>query len=262
MNEQEIREFLQGAGYTENWLTPSKLKRGHVYLAKDGRVMLYLGISSQGIHVFYVMASCYIQYFYDDEWNAHIRIMNQEWQIKAVSQTIEESMTHKGDRDCVMSRKGIPNIFGEFPCKAYEDVYRAWYQDSFGDAVGSAKVPDINAKTVSSAYVSVKDLRPGDIYYTGNGWSTIFVYMGRSSGNKFIWYNIRSIDVYLKADVHDMLWGSRYTDNNKRVKPLYKLIDDPDGYGVETAKEIMEKRPHVDMLGVDQHMLDEAAGEV
>ena len=89
MTKQDIEKFIQGPGYVGEWITPSGLERGHVYLAKNGQVMLYLGISSTGLHVFYVMASCYMQCYYDDNYNPHMRIANQEWQITSIAQTVE-----------------------------------------------------------------------------------------------------------------------------------------------------------------------------
>lgn len=261
MTKQEIEKFIQGPGYVGEWITPSGLERGHVYLAKNGQVMLYLGISSTGLHVFYVMASCYMQCYYDDNYNPHMRIANQEWQITSIAQTVELSMTHRGDAHLILNRKSIPKDFWEFPCKDYEDTYHAWYQDSFGDRIGSIDVPDIDAKTVGSAYVRVKELVPGEIYYTGNGWCTIFVFLGRSTGNKFLWYNISNMGFYVTADAEELLDRSQYTSCNKRVKPLSSFMNDPETYDNTVAEEVLKKRPHVDMTKIDQHMLDKAAGE-
>lgn len=261
MEAHEIEEFLRDKYYTEEWLTPSQLRRGHIYLNKNGHVMIYLGISSYGMHVFYTMASCYVQYFYDENFSTRVKIMNQDLQVAAISDIIEKSMTRRGDKNLIRVQKAIPNIFGEFPCKDYEAVYCSWYRDSFGDEIGSKDVPSIDTKNVGSAYVSVKNLRPGELYYTGNGWGSIFVFMGRSTGNKFIWYNIHSKEVYFNATVSDMLMSSRYTTTNKRVKELHRILEDPSAYDTAIPKIIMEIRPRVDMTNVNQHMLDEVAGE-
>lgn len=261
MTKQEIEKFIQVPGYMNDRLTPSKLQRGHIYLAKNGLIVLYLGISSMGSYIFYALSSCYIQTFHDESWKSHMRIMNHEWQIQGISQTIETTMAHKGDHLCIMIQKKIPNIIGEFPCKDYEDIYRTWYQDSFGDKIGSIDIPDIGAKTVGEAYVSAKDLEPGRLYYTGNGWGSIFVFLGRSTANKFIWYNIRCAEHYYEKSVSDILERSFYTSSNKKVKPLCRIVDDPDAFDVDVAKKIMEMRPHVDMTKIDQHMLDKAVGE-
>ena len=52
-----------------------------------------------------------------------MRIANQEWQITSIAQTVELSMTHRGDAHLILNRKSIPKDFWEFPCKDYEDTY-------------------------------------------------------------------------------------------------------------------------------------------
>lgn len=260
MTEQEIEKVLQGSldtrMYIRNGLKASELKRGHVYVAKNGLVMMYLGISSSGYYVFYELASCYMKIWYDDNYERHLQIMNRAYQVPSIAQTVEMSMTHKGDERLISIQRDVRNGLWEFPCKDYEDVYYTWYYDSFGDQAAW----DIDMKSANDIYTSVKNLRPGELYY--NGWDSVFVFLGRTTKGMFIWYDIYHLGTYFQSDAKALLNHSRITKNNKRVKPYQKAVNDPFYRSQTKAEKILRTRPRVDMTKITQQMLDEAAGEI
>ena len=61
-----MEKLVYKDGDIKGWLKEKDLVIGRVYLIKDGRLMLYLGKSTTGMYIFYVMASAYLEYTRDD----------------------------------------------------------------------------------------------------------------------------------------------------------------------------------------------------
>ena len=238
--------------YTKEWLKANQLVPGRIYLAKDGRLMLYLGMSLKGMFLFYVLASAYLEC--TDRISKCVTYENYDWQILELKTTINNIMNHTGNRNSLLDYKNVPKLYGEFPFLWYEDTYKMWYNNSFNNA----KVPSIAStkEDIKTGFVSVKDLVPGNLYYSGQCWRSCYVYLGRKSTKEFIWYFIGNESILMESSAIQLLRNSETTKNNKKVKPLKLSLTDKNAYISEEVKHLIKLNYKVDMSGVTQEMLD------
>ena len=238
--------------YDEKWLKSTDLISGHIYLIKDGRLCLYLGNASNGLYVFYPLASAYLIQVCDNNFHTFVTYGNYEWQIYGLKQTIEMSMQNNGDEENILEYKGIPKIYGEFPFVNYENIYLSWYMTSFQDK----NVPVVASGRINTGFVPARSLIPGCLYYSGSCWRATYVYLGRTSDKRFLWYFIGNETLLKRSTPEELIMHADATKSNKKVKPLSMALEDKNAYiGTET-KKLIESGYKVDMDGVTQQMIN------
>lgn len=235
--------------YTEDWLKVNQLVQGRIYLVKDGRLLLYLGTSVNGLLIFYALASVYLEHT-----DGFVTYGNYDWQIQGLKVTINNILNHKGNKSSLLEYKGIPKLYGEFPFLKYEDSYKMWYIKSFD----SDNTPNIanSIKEVNSGFVATKDLVPGNLYYSGECWRSCFVYLGRKSTKEYIWFYISNESTLVQSTARQLLYRSETTKNNKKVKPLQMCLTDKKAYVSSEVEYLVKINFKVNMNGITQEMLD------
>lgn len=253
-----MEKLVYKDGDIKGWLKEKDLVIGRVYLIKDGRLMLYLGKSTTGMYIFYVMASAYLEYTRDDG----VTFGNYNIQVKGLVNIINESMNNVGVIGCLLQYKGLPKIHGEFPLVNFEHKYNRWYTISFTQMF-SNKVPNnlpklasMTNKPIETGYVKAKDLVQGNIYYSGACWRSTYVYLGRKTSGEYIWYFVGNEKMLIGTPARDLLNHSEVTKQNKKVKPLRMALSDEHASLCAGARELIEMNYRVDMSGITQHMLD------
>lgn len=238
--------------YTEKWMKASGLECGTVYLTKDGKVLMYLGTTPLGRYVFYVFASAWLVYRQDDDGTWAVTYGNYDSQVYGIRHTIRLSMENKGTRENILEYKTMPKIYGEFPSGSCKDRCLTWYRESFQ----GMDVPVVDGKKRHGAFMRVKDLVPGCLYYNGSCWDSTYVYLGRASDGRFLWYHVISGETLKGYDAARLVAMSEYTGTNRRVLPLSAALDDSDALVNADTMELITSGYRVDMEGVTQVMLD------
>ncbi len=245
----------------ESWLKEKDLIVGRVYVIKDGRLMLYLGKSTKGLYVFYVMASAYLE---DHGYNAKTTFGNYDIQVRGLIDIINTSMNSPGLITCILEYKGIPKICGEFPFVNFEQKYIKWYTVSFSQMISdlgkeSSKVPSLatmSNKPIVTGFVSSKDLIPGNLYYTGQCWRSTWVYLGRNLKGEYLWYFVGNEEMLVNTSPHMLLARCEKTKQNKKVKPLHLALQDKHAYVCSDTGKLIEMGFKVNMGLVDQKDID------
>lgn len=239
--------------YGENWLNEKQLKFGKVYLIKDGRLMLYLGRSIDGMQIFYVLASAYMQSIGYNKYT----FGNYIHQVKGLTEIIIESLSSKGIASCILKYKGIPKIYGEFPINNLNKNYiKNWYITSFDKHTNVAELANISNSPVITGYVSSKDLIPGHLYYSGGCWRSTYIYLGRTSNKEYVWYFVSNGNSLLTMPLRSVLLNAHKTKQNKKVKPLEMAISDEKAYVCADTLKLIESHFTLDVTGLNTQLLD------
>ncbi len=251
---------------TEKTLKAKDLKEGHVYLIKDGRVMLYLGQENNASYVFYVCGSLIYEYTNN---NSMYTISNYDLQTEYMETLCNSLMKNDVYAESITVLKGIPTIYGEFTLVEYEKTWKEWYLKSYNKFKDS--LPEllfINNAQPDAGFVKAGDLIPGHIYYAGDAWRNTWVYLGRSTEGKFAWYFVGNETALINEGFARIIksfhssWRSdcfAVTKSNKKVKPLSNVFSDPTVYIWKDIAKLAEQNFTVNVDNLTQDMLDEIA---
>lgn len=246
-------EFVfKDGNYKGEWLKAKDLKEGHVYIIKDGRIALYLGKSSDDMFCFYVY--CCMQFKTIDY--GTLSFANYELQLNSIITLCNALMQHVIYPESMLVLKGMPKIYCEFPFVDYSSVYKTWYSKSvllLGNLPVLSQFANVKA---SRGFVGAKDLIPGELYYTGECWRSEYVYLGRTSDKRFIWYFIGNEDILVRSTAYQLLSRAETTRSNKKVKPLAEALNDSRAYVSGDCKKLISMNYKVDMTGITQEILD------
>ena len=235
------------------WLKPKDLVEGHVYIIKDGRIVIYLGKTASNLYCFYICCHAYFK-----SSNRMLSFANYEIQLNGIINVCNASVNHQMYCESLQTLKGLPKIYCEFPFVNYESSYKNWYMKS---QLSLGNLPVISSGSnvkPSSGFVSTKDLIPGTLYYSGECWRSTFAYLGRTSDKRFIWYFIGNEDILLRSSAYQLIQKADTTKSNKRVKPLAEALKDHNAYVSGACKKLINMGYKIDMSGVTQEMLDMA----
>lgn len=264
-------EELRGKGGkilfdTEKALKAKDLKEGHVYLIKDGRVMLYLGQENNARYVFYVCGS--LVYECTKKYSVYT-VSNYDLQTEYMKNLCNSLMEHDVYAESITVLKGVPTIYSEFTLVEYEKTWKEWYLKSFKKFKNSLpELSFINNAQSDAGFVKANDLIPGHIYYGGNAWRSTWVYLGRSTKGQFVWYFIGNENMLINGGLELIIKDSHsyyrsdcfaVTKNNKKVKPLPNIFSDPTVYIWKDIAKLAEQNFTVNVDNLTQDMLDEIA---
>lgn len=235
-----------------NWLKEKDLKCGYLYIIKDGRLALYLGKTVDNLFCFYIC--CNIRF--KNISSTILSFANYDIQLNALLYMCKELMNHKVFIESIFVLKGLPKIYCEFPFLNFKDTYKTWYSKSKMVLDNLPVLSEITGQKSDSGYVKSKDLVPGTLYYTGECWRSEYVYLGRTSDKRYVWYFIGNEDILIKTPANLLLSKAETTKNNKKVKLLFNALNDRYAYVSDGCKKLIRMKFKVDMSCVTQDMLD------
>lgn len=246
-------EFVFKDGdYKGEWLKAKDLKEGHVYIIKDGRLALYLGKSVDDFFCFYIYCNIQLK----PVKGGMLSFSNYELQLNSIINLCNALMKHVVYMESMLVLKGMPKIHCEFPFVEYSSIYKTWYTKSatmLGNLPVLSQVANVKA---SRGFIGARDLIPGELYYTGECWRSEYVYLGRTSDKRFIWYFIGNEDILVRSTAYQLLSRAETTNSNKKVKPLAEALNDSKAYVSDDCKKLISMNYRVDMTGITQEMLD------
>jgi hypothetical protein len=254
---------------TKKVLKAKDLKEGHVYLIKDGRVMVYLGQENNASYVFYVCGSLIYEYTNN---NSMYTISNYDLQTEYMETLCNSLMKNDVYAESITVLKGIPTIYGEFTLVEYEKTWKEWYLKSYNKFKDSLpELSFINNAQPDAGFVKAGDLIPGHIYYAGDAWRNTWVYLGRSTEGKFVWYFVGNETALINEgfahiikSFHSLCRSDCFavTKSNKKVKPLSNVSSDPTVDICRGFEELEEQNFTVNIDGLTQKMLDKIASTI
>lgn len=229
------------------------LQPGKVYIAKDGKVMLYLGRLHDARYLFYLFTLALLK----DDYSSNVTIVNYKAQTLGLCTTINASMSGMIKPECLLAYKIIPKIYGEFSLVNLDAIYKNWYAKC--QALKGGELPsvfDSLGEGAKTPYVHSKDLIPGEIYYTGDCWRSVYAYLGRNSERDYIWYYLCNGRITLGNSGGLVSHLMRRTRQNKKVKPLSMAPIDCDFPIPLDASNLIDTQFKLDVSQVTQEMLD------
>lgn len=224
---------------------------GHVYLFKDGRLGVYLGTSVDEQFVFYILAKALLQS--TENWRV-LTIAHYDIQVKYLVSIVEQLMHTKCDADCIRKLKGLPDLYCDFGYVSYDkdnELFK-WYTKN---KMLNEKLPQLSAfmnkeEKKKSIFVSAKDLVPGELYYTGSLWRSLYMYLGRDSNGYFCWYFVGNKDILIQNNLFEYQRNIDRTKSNKRCKRLADAVNDSGAYLYDDAKKLIDMHWKGNLIGL------------
>lgn len=217
-------QVMYDIAWRRRYISLKEVVKGHVYVSRNASrggvgieadIMMYLGRIKSGLHVFYHFAKARLRNVPN---NSFVTFTNYDAQVNGIRQIIAASMDTQAYSDSIIKFDKNPRIIGEFPVRDYADVYLNWYHKSF---TADDNVPEISAGKITTDHVKTSDLVLGGLYYTNpNG--NVFIYLGRRSDGRFIWYPVygrEHLRVALR-NIDRLYANSVVTASNRRCKPV------------------------------------------
>lgn len=254
-----MSEFVfKDCTYDGGWLKPKDLVEGHVYIIKDGRIAIYLGKTVNDLYCFYICCSAYFKISRQgvSYTKNMLSFANYDIQLNSIINMCNALIKHQAYYESMTTLKGIPKIYCEFPFVNYEGLYKNWYMKSQLASGNLPIISSISNTKPNSGFVGAKDLVPGRLYYSGACWRAEYVYLGRTSDKRFIWYFIGNEDILIKSSAYQLLQRAETTKSNKKVKLLEDTLNDPNAYVSGDCNNLIKMGYKVDMSGITQQMLD------
>lgn len=224
------------------YLKKKDIIEGKVYIMKSGVLVMYLGISNKNEFVFYTFGSVLLDYIgeYDK-----LTLANYDWQSLCAVKLCELSTGHLAKKSCVRVYKTFPSLYGEFTLVDFVGRYKNWWLYSYAQVEGLPVIPSLvnlyldKKIEIDDGYVRVKDLVPGNLYYTGQCWRSTYVYLGRDKDKNFLWYFVGNEEILLRSTPEQLKWEAQRTKSNKKVKNLAYALQDKNAYVSEETKRLI-----------------------
>ena len=217
------------------YLSNKKITEGSLYLAKDGRCLLYIGVSNEGKHIFYHVTSIGL---YSIDYS-NLGIVNEDLVIPYIKELTDKILSRQINKAFIIELTSLP--------KLYMDIYKPSHDPKVWISKNklAGLVSGINIKNTINDIddkfktVKAKDLEIGLVYVTGRdalntkdeGWRSTYIFLGRNDrgfkwlfiGNCSIFkYSLLSTDVMYHIQNYATSRNIFYTKQNKRVyRPIY-----------------------------------------
>lgn len=221
-----------------NFLKRSNLVEGNVYVFKDGRVAVYMGVTASVNFAFYHLFN--IPLVRSKNSYRDLVMLNETNVLSFYVQLGNKLMSSKCNPDCFIVLSTFPKLYDcAFEGLDFSNTYFTWYQKNciLQDLKLVLKKPNIK---VGSKYLSIKDLKVGHVYIA-NSYGEAYVYLGR-------WLNWLDDRVYLYVFIGNAtaynnspeayMSSSFYTRNIIEVKSPKKLLRDADNFKALDEKEV------------------------
>ena len=256
MNEFSFYDCDYDYRHQHSWLKDKDLVEGYVYIIKDGRIALYLGRDKMGKYCFYVC--CNMRFKHLDSYL--LSFANYDIQLLSTINMCNELFKHRIYLESVVCLKTIPKIYCRFPFVDFSSSYKVWYSKQLLLVEGLPVISSISNTKLNNGFVGAKDLIPGQLYYTGSCWRGEWVYLGRTSDKRFIWYFIGNEDILVHSSTYQLLLSAETTKSNKKVRLLSDALSDPDAYISNDCARLIKSKFKVDMTGITQQIIDKIFG--
>lgn len=211
---------------------------GNLYVKKGGEVVVYLGKTFSHKFMFYKVAQ--LNGYFDSVRPSEI--FNKDIQLKYITPMIKEEMQTTLDKRCVVATKTFNNCMWKYPDLSFtQEELRLWLQKN--ELLGLSLFKDLatlQGKEEVNLYVKTKDLIPGHVYYSGDGWRAMYVYLGRDEDKNFLWYFVGNVDIMKKASYYAMLSKADKTIANKKVKDVWNYALDE--YVCASVKQLGQEK--------------------
>lgn len=241
------------------WLKDGDLKQGCFYIAKDGRILLYLGKSTEGLYVFYTCCGVMLSVEKDTAslgYRDVLTLANYDIIVPYVTDVCKATLSKHLYKDSLLELKTLPKLYCVLPFVQFTNKYKKWYDESNAFHNNALPVLCDSINKPKSIFVAVKDLVPGQLYYSGGCWRNIYVYLGRTSDNQFVWSFVGNERYLMTASLREVLEDSYCTNNNKKIRPLKDALIDKNAYVCEDTQMLIQNDFSVDVSGLTQQMLD------
>lgn len=235
--------------HTDNFLSKKDLQKGHVYVQKDGRATVYLGKDMYDRFVFYDLAGIM---FEDAEDYRTITLGHYDFQVQSLISICSILMQNKCNIKQLRTLKGVPSLYGDFCYVNFEATIDNWCEQN---ALNNKEFPKLVTNDMANEntkiWVGAKDLVPGELYYTGNLWRALYLYLGRDSEGFFCWYFVGNETVLTQNDINIYLRNCERTKSNKKCKRLSYALNDPDAFIYADAKYLIDTGWKADLSGLN-----------
>ena len=166
-----------------------------------------------------------------------INLAHHNIQVSSIVQMINAVIDQPVDTNCLMKYRNVPRIVSDFTYIEKESEVEKWYNKNKKNTFPQIDFTNIKK---TSEYVSVKDLIPGKLYYTGPLYRSLYCYLGRDSANNFCWSFIGNEDLLVNETTKALISGFEKTKNNKKVYPIEHALDDPRAYIYSNIKQFLD----------------------
>ena len=227
------------------FLTKSKLEEGAFYITKDGRILGYLGISSEGDLIFVNT----IAVIMTDDWRAcTVSIRNEDLYMPVLQTAVKSCIMNpdKLEQYSILPYKTVPQIYGKLDylptiTNTVKFVYKA-----NPNIIMATKAPTGE----DLGYVSAKNLVVGKLY---GGYRNWHIFLGRNDKKEFCWLYCGNIEA-LRQGIHELdqaiSFSARHsssdfqtTKSNKKTKVTEGFED----YCADLSKLSQESKRFLEM---------------
>lgn len=210
-------------------ITKKDLQIGHMFITSTGEIAVYFGQTKTAKFVFYKVASIFG--FTDKE---HSVMIHKEIQIPLINTMIKQVLSKQIYEPKLYSVKNLTYVVDEYKdiepfTKEFIKLYLQKNQLQGVDILSN--LAELNETDVKSLFVKASDLVPGHVYYSGDGWRSMYVYLGRDNKKNFLWYFVGNEETMRKASYKEMLSRADRTKTNKKVKDVWNYALDEEVWG-------------------------------
>lgn len=217
--------------FDEIWLKKNDLVMGRTYIAKDGRLLFYLGNDLEDEYLFIRLMKISVSDGYDVSQHKHISTIYShdvfgKYIIQACKDLISSSSLCE---DNIINLKVIPNLYCEYPwVKMEPDEYKKWYTKRNIVSPWFSKLININFETKKVRRQPIKQ-ELGKVYLTTGGES--YLYLGRRTGGYYLYHYVGSGNLdyfnskplqYIKYGVDELKSKKRVTGIDDRARAIDK----------------------------------------
>lgn len=233
----------------DKFLSKKDIKVGHVYIKKEGILLLYIGKDNFDRFIFYNLASVMFENAGDFRATT---LAHYELQLQSLIGLCEDIMHSKCNEKQILILKGLPSLFVEFPFVDYVKELPVWYVKNRirNDSLPIVTFEEKPVKK-SISCVGARDLVPGELYYSGSLWRSLYLYLGRDSCGNFCWYFVGNGDILMRNDFREYWSNMDRTKSNKKVKRLSDAPNDPNAYMYDDAYKLLQLNWKANLTGFD-----------
>lgn len=210
-----------------HFLSKQELQKGHVYVQKDGRLTIYLGKDVFDRYVFYDLAG--ILFESTGEFGK-LTLGHYENQVHSLTNICNTLMKLPCNIRQIRELKGVPSLYSDYKYVNYESIIDDWCEKNKRLNTNFPSLIQDVKEASKKVWVSAKDLVPGELYYTGGLWRSMYLYLGRDSKKNFCWYYVGNESVLMENDINRYLGNCERAKNNKKCKRLAYALNDPNAY--------------------------------
>lgn len=232
---------------SEKFLKKDELVVGKLYIIKDGRLSIYLGKDTWDRFIFYHIGSVL---FTNINWS-NFTLAHHDTQVNYLIKLSKEVLSSELEIEQLQALKGIPKIHSTFPYFSFCEKVNMWTNNNKHVLDGKIVLKTETAKKYNGIYVRTKDLIPGELYYTGGLWRSLYLYLGRSSSGGYCWRFVSNVDYLVSNDFAYYRHGMEITKQNKKVKRIADAVNDPNVYICSEHQKLIDTNWKADLTGFE-----------